>query len=1598
MENTSNTTTHTFSKGMMKDIEPMMLPDGAYSSARNAVNNTHRGNVGTIASESGTIFACNLPYTYIGSIYIEGLDKTAIFTTNNTDCEIGLFDAKTYIYTKIVNDTGLTFSTNNLITGCSKKNYDCTYSIYWDDGLNPSRQMNINNPVYNVKTTKTVDNCITTIYDTTLNIEALRISRLMTTPSINLSKSLAGGSLYNGSYQVAIAYTVNQIRVTDYFTPSNIVGLFTHNNAQSGFVVELSNLDSTFEEYELIVISFISSKVNCVKYGNYSTFTKTVHVENLNPTLITIPIEYIPLQTPVYEKSDSMYEVNNYLLRVGVYTKFDFNYQPLANNIITKWVGLSVPADYYSKGGALTGYMRDEIYVFFIRWIYNDGRKSASTPIPGRAPSDSDLSNAGGADAFEVANGLVTPNWVVNNTATTTAITNTNYQNGTIIAEGLMGYAESTEIYPNDKPLIWDKLCGANIRYHKFPTDSIVPRSTNNGSNITILGVKFENIQHPLDFEGNPITSIVGYEILRGSREGNKTIIAKGLINNVAEYDIPNSITTRKGLYPNYPFNDLRPDPFLSSTQVKGGCGDTNYKALSNYHKDIFTFHSPDLMFRNPFLSPYELNIESEDSGTVIGNYTESYKHPKHKLVRDFALFVSGIVGVGTGLLALQGQTVSTASGPRALNAGISTAPLSNTIITSNPSNAFDGTALTGGAAPGSVQARIQDAAILLPSVGDINEGGIGSGSGTATTKGVMQHNTALAVAGGAFLFTYFLGQGTEEAIRLIKNLLPFEQFAYQYNSHGFYNQHNKPIDGNKRRQVDYSNYLDGHLQEFTDNYVVNNLFRPRTVIVKLTGSIDNPRVVDNTRQTIGDQNLYNNPKQQFSTTTSAYYASFKTQIDSQYGQLDGVIQVPISTGVNITIPDKNKTFDSDVMFGGDIYLNRYTEKNTMFFFNDWLIGQPDGFPFDYTLGYNIPYSRYWINTQEFDVSRLVQPFIDVAMGTTLGGTIGSFFGSTGTIIGEVVGGLVGATIGIDDFKNAVLPDQYAHLDRDQSDCSSQISFGINKAYFYLFNNGVRDFFVESEINIAHRDYNDNDTPSRFYDPYGYTDIQSMFQADIIKAGNNYKYDYSLSVSKMFNNYISWGTVLPRDYDPTVSENCYTYYPNRVIYSLPQETENKKDNWLSFLANNYKDFSSKITAIKNVHRSGAVIYFEHDSPSMIQGVDELQTNGGIKITIGDGGLFNKPLQSTTNADAEYQYGSCQSKWSIIGIPEGIYSVSQNQGKIFEYGPNLNEITRTGNKWWFAKYLPSKLLRDFPLFELYDNPVIGVGCLSGYDNTNEIIYFTKVDYQLKPQYVGLVTYINSNVFSYNGMKIELGDSIYFDNAGFTVSFDAKTKSFISFHDWIPQAMLPNKTHLISVKNNAIWLHNQRCDLFCNYYGINYPFEVEYPNSTGQEVTTVRSIEYILEVYKYSNDCRNQFHVLDENFDTAVVYNSEQCSGWLRLNINPKKNPFNALNYPRVTGGYIDIAYSKEENKYRFNQFWDNIKDRGEFSGNEYSIWNISPNGYDKQLNSLAINYLKPTTQHKRFRHRTNSLLLKKSICNDKQLILTLVNTKELKSSR
>ena len=169
---------------------------------------------------------------------------------------------------------------------------------------------------------------------------------------------------------------------------------------------------------------------------------------------------------------------------------------------------------------------------------------------------------------------------------------------------------------------------------------------------------------------------------------------------------------------------------------------------------------------------------------------------------------------------------------------------------------------------------------------------------------------------------------------------------------------------------------------------------------------------------------------------------------------------------------------------------------------------------------------------------------------------------------------------------------------------------------------------------------------------------------------------------------------------------------------------------------------------------------------------------------------------------------------------------------------------------------------------------------------------------------------------------------------------------------------------------------------------------------------------MEVYKYADNCHDRFHVLDFNFDEAVVYNTEQCSGLLKLNLNPKNNPTLLLTYPRINPTSVNILFSKEEQKYRFNQFWDMTDSRGEFPiGSAYPpptpnvgthaqrmIWNTEANGYIRSLNPFNLNYTKDPLQRKKFRHYVNNVLLIRKVSGDRKMLVMITQNKNLLSLR
>lgn len=83
--------------------------------------------------------------------------------------------------------------------------------------------------------------------------------------------------------------------------------------------------------------------------------------------------------------------------------------------------------------------------------------------------------------------------------------------------------------------------------------------------------------------------------------------------------------------------------------------------------------------------------------------------------------------------------------------------------------------------------------------------------------------------------------------------------------------------------------------------------------------------------------------------------------------------------------------------------------------------------------------------------------------------------------------------------------------------------------------------------------------------------------------------------------------------------------------------------------------------------------------------------------------------------------------SAINTPAGLFYISQQQGKIFNYTGGLENIADRGMKQWFNNFLPSRLLMEFPEMEGSidaDNPIMGIGTQSVYDAKLDLVYFMK----------------------------------------------------------------------------------------------------------------------------------------------------------------------------------------------------------------------------------------------------------------------------------
>jgi hypothetical protein len=1406
---------------------------------------------------------------------------------------------------------------------------ECETQIFYISKNNPPRKFTLEDPLGSDGCGNEID-CLDKV------CSSLDIFPSYCHPEIHPIAVESGGRLKAGSYSFTIGYSDKDGgEITDYHDLSNPIAIFerkiteqTEYETSQSIRVRIQHDSPQFYYFNLIVAENINETTTYHLVGTYRVSTngvnEVVYTGDYKSTFSGIaPL----IRTPHYDTAGIIEKQNDILMLADLEETPYYNFQPIANEIKLKWETVEMPSDgkfdYSNPEIAyfFRTYQRDEVYPFGIKFKLKNGKYTDVFHIPGRSADINGLDDTTAIfdtnkDVFLVdddcivdANNL--PKWKVYNTAGNVTdvpqfpTVEYNYIEKQFNCkvfnhkQGEFSYWESTEKYPCD-PDIWGDLADTPIRHHKFP-DSFVShihdgldetRTFEQESKLYPIGVRMDQgvlnnilneidlvtgdykytVYDPIQDRDVPLRELIcGFELVRGNRVNNKSIIAKGLVYDVARYEEEDEEGNiiKDYYYSNYPYNDLGADPFLANKSSWYDNGDRGVSTGTSFEQNPFnyqgsprlqnrfTFYSPDTTFQLPKIGT-ELKLETIEYGQVLGHFVPVEEHPEYKFLTVAAKAIVFTLGA-LAAYNLQGS----------IEVGVTAAGTSSNIRT----------------------------------------------------------DIANQVAQTQLLYDIF------------EKLVPFTNFAYQYNSVAAYNNYS-PIQngGNKRRFLDIGKYIDSKISSVEDNSPVHNRLRESSVYLKTSdtfiqqnGALVNDNY-DNSRYTIGSlsEEFRKNPSLIQRRQTRAYYTSVKRNFVNQYGQIENIRYV--STGyvidleeglVNNEVVLKPKYYPA---FGGDTFINKFALKRKHSFFTRNLANLPakaNDIPFDYWLFPNLAYPTYYIGTSSDEVGW--GDFFAIAAGVTGAIIAITAAGSTSnpaTFIPPfptyVAQGLLVVSIQtiLASFYN--IKDPKVNLDNKNSSDSL-----YKKGHFYTASYGIPVFFVESDVNVDFR-HGRNDREENFY-PNVSDEIPDEWLQEVnvpIKFDNFYSYNATYSSQNISPN-------LPYTVDDPYS-SCVVVHPNRVIYSENASTTAYfTDGWQTFKRGNVFDFPKEGGRLINLTAGeNELVYARFENTTKVYGARvQIESTAPVQLEVGDASMFNQKPQDISRSDLGYVGSQHKAQ---VRTEFGTFFVDAKRGHIYQLSKQgFGEIKSETNFNWFKQNLPFRILKDFPNIDI-DNPAKGIGISMGWDERFERVFITKLDYKLTGK--TNVTYNeDTKKFVITGTDTEalFSNTDIWENCSWTVAYSPKLKNFISFYSFTPNYYVPLLGHFQTIINtdagSSTWNHNLNPLTYQTYYGKLYPYILEYNVNTFPKTSTTNSISLIQDIQEYQSDYEYYSIATANNknlanFTKAIIYNKEQSSGVINLVPEEFGNTRQKILFPRTTLNGIETLISRRDNIYSFNGFW------------------------------------------------------------------------------
>jgi len=462
--------------------------------------------------------------------------------------EIGIWENN--VYTILFNpnlSTDLNFQETNPIEGTFKIDSKGDLVIYFTDDLNPPRAFNADRQIRESGAN------VSRLYGSVVNdIELLNLfPHSGAIPHVELdtlvthqSSVLEGGGLLTGVYYLALAYVDDDFVATNFVTVSNPISIvdefdFTRPTTKKDGAKEgsqttksikwkINNLNTDYKYLKPVVIRKMGDATEGFRLNDVEIFGSTLNVtfssiEGSSPA----SVDDVIIDTVSYDTAKTIQQLDNVLYLGNLTSSQDLGYQKYANDIRLHSVTKTIENfdEYYATIDGLNtgfnntrvdeydgaqqtvdntksyryqpnifkykGYMRDEVYAFYIAFILKDGSMSYAYHIPGREGLTEEVRTVGGglsgqlwSDIYKLNRKYAKNFHFLDRTALHPAAPWSDHRQ-------MNFWQNATELYPNtDDYEIWDNtgytgndLKGKRVRHHHFPSNKNSARKSITSTN-----------------------------------------------------------------------------------------------------------------------------------------------------------------------------------------------------------------------------------------------------------------------------------------------------------------------------------------------------------------------------------------------------------------------------------------------------------------------------------------------------------------------------------------------------------------------------------------------------------------------------------------------------------------------------------------------------------------------------------------------------------------------------------------------------------------------------------------------------------------------------------------------------------------------------------------------------------------------------------------------------------------------------------------------------------------------------------------------------------------------------------------------------------